>query len=186
MDARAAIPPTLPRENPTISYWQDPPDAEIKDYRSEGGLPERVDTVVVGSGISGACVAWGLLGGDAEGNVVMLEARQACSGATGRNGQSINPFDLSRKRTENVFAWNMGYVREFTIFSTLTIHSTHRRPHQRRILPLLSLQRPNPRRRRSCQGRPPRIQQHKIPPLILPSKQHRLRSLQRRYCRYYL
>ena len=54
-----------------------------------------VDTVIVGSGITGARVAWGLVAGDSdgdggkrfEGRVVMFEARQACSGATGRNGK---------------------------------------------------------------------------------------------------
>ena len=102
MEARAAVPVTLPHRIPTTSYWQDPPDAEIADYMSSSTLPEElVDTVIVGSGITGAGVAWGILGGDdeqegrgesigesrsAKGRIVMLEARQACSGATGRNG----------------------------------------------------------------------------------------------------
>lgn len=56
--------------------------------------------MIIGSGISGARIAWGLLekGGDGETGdgetgdggkkkrVVMLEARQTCSGASGRNG----------------------------------------------------------------------------------------------------
>lgn len=103
MDKRTAIPVSLPHPNPTTSYWQDPPDVEIADYASASTLPgEVVDTVIVGSGITGAGVAWGLLGGGdqadgtngrAEGKervprVVMLEARRACSGATGRNGTS--------------------------------------------------------------------------------------------------
>lgn len=93
MEARAAIPVTLPYRAPTVSYWQDPPDAEIADYMSSSTLPEElVDMVIVGSGITGAGVAWGLLGADSpekrsQGRVVMLEARQACSGATGRNGK---------------------------------------------------------------------------------------------------
>ncbi|CAG8953425.1 hypothetical protein HYFRA_00010174, partial [Hymenoscyphus fraxineus] len=133
MDLRAALPVSLPHPHPTTSYWQDPPDELLADYRSadvgvftreEGGEGdggegegegegdgegdgdgdgEVVDTVIVGSGISGARVAWGVLGGDevdcgrgevGDGEtgdglrkrVVMLEARQACSGATGRNG----------------------------------------------------------------------------------------------------
>ncbi|CAG8981297.1 hypothetical protein HYALB_00005097 [Hymenoscyphus albidus] len=119
MDIRAALPVSLPHPHPTTSYWQDPPDALLADYRSpdaglftteDGGREgEVVDTVIVGSGISGARVAWGLLGDGGESGevrdgergetggqerggmrkrktVVMLEARQACSGATGRNG----------------------------------------------------------------------------------------------------
>lgn len=98
MDKRAAIPVTLPRDNPTVSYWQDPPDAEIADLRSTLELPSTADVVIIGSGITGAAVAWGLLqdeGGDGtEGikpSVVMLEARQTCSGATGRNGMRCSP-----------------------------------------------------------------------------------------------
>ena len=93
MEARAAIPVALPHHTPTTSYWQDPPDAEIADYMSASTLPEElVDTVIVGSGITGAGIAWGLLHGDSpekrfQGRLVMLEARQACSGATGRNGK---------------------------------------------------------------------------------------------------
>lgn len=93
MDTRAAIPVSLPRANPTTSYWQDPPDPQISDYLSSSSVPEIADLVVIGSGITGAGIAWNSLsGGDGvqtRGNqekVVMLEARQACSGATGRNG----------------------------------------------------------------------------------------------------
>lgn len=86
MDERASIPPTLPRPNPTVSGWQDPPDA-IADLRSTAELPETADVVIIGSGISGASIALGLLNADKGLKVVMLEARQACSGATGRNGK---------------------------------------------------------------------------------------------------
>lgn len=86
MDERAKIPVSLPRENPTPSYWQDPPDA-IADLRTTEHLPAEADTVIIGSGITGAAVAWGLLQGNPKpGSVLMIEARQACSGATGRNG----------------------------------------------------------------------------------------------------
>lgn len=85
MDERAAIPVTLPRDNPTQSYWQDPPD-EIADLRTTENLPANADVVIIGSGITGAAVAWNLLDVEKPPNIVMLEARQACSGATGRNG----------------------------------------------------------------------------------------------------
>ncbi|GAP93328.1 putative fad dependent oxidoreductase [Rosellinia necatrix] len=84
MDGRASIPVALPKDNPTRSYWQFEADA-IADLRSTAALPGEADTVVVGSGITGAAVAFGLLSDGARG-VVMIEARQACSGATGRNG----------------------------------------------------------------------------------------------------
>ncbi|KAK3062862.1 hypothetical protein LTS18_003220 [Coniosporium uncinatum] len=85
MDKRAQIPPGLPRSNPTVSYWQDPPD-DIADLRSTEELPNTADFVIVGSGISGACIAHNILERKQNVRVVMLEARSACSGATGRNG----------------------------------------------------------------------------------------------------
>jgi len=86
MDKRAEIPPGLPRSNPTISYWQDPPEA-IADFRSTEELPSTADYIIVGSGISGACIAHNVLERQQDARVVMLEARSACSGATGRNGR---------------------------------------------------------------------------------------------------
>lgn len=93
MDERAQIPVTLPRDNPTLSYWQDPPD-EIADLRSTSDLPPRAEVVIIGSGITGAAVAWNLLQSTttSHGEIVMLEARQACSGATGRNGSFLFLF----------------------------------------------------------------------------------------------
>ncbi|KAB8556628.1 hypothetical protein FH972_025664 [Carpinus fangiana] len=85
MDARARVPPGVPRLNPTVSYWQSPP-AEIATFRSTEDLPTNADYVIVGSGISGACIAHGLLMKRPDASVIMLEARTACSGATGRNG----------------------------------------------------------------------------------------------------
>lgn len=84
MDKRAAIPVTLPRSDPTRSYWQLDPDG-IADLRSTDSLPDEADVVIIGSGITGAAVAFNLLSNGTR-NIVMLEARQACSGATGRNG----------------------------------------------------------------------------------------------------
>lgn len=90
MDERARIPVSLPRDNPTQSYWQDPPDA-IASLRSTEALPESVDVVIIGSGITGAAVAWGLLQDRSSPGILMLEAREACSGATGRNGMLAAP-----------------------------------------------------------------------------------------------
>ncbi|KAK0991454.1 hypothetical protein LTR54_011821 [Friedmanniomyces endolithicus] len=85
MEERARIPPGLPRPRPTVSYWQDPP-ADIADLRTTAALPANADYVVVGSGIGGAFVAYKILCKQPEASVVVLEARQAASGATGRNG----------------------------------------------------------------------------------------------------
>ncbi|KAK0751427.1 FAD dependent oxidoreductase [Schizothecium vesticola] len=89
MDERARIPVTLPRPNPTTSYWQDPPDPFLANHRTTPYLPPSADIVIIGSGITGASIAWHLLTTSTSTpppNILMLEARQTCSGATGRNG----------------------------------------------------------------------------------------------------
>ena len=85
MEARASIPPALPRANPTKSYWQHPPD-EIADLRTTPDLPNNADIVIIGSGVSGSSIAYNILNARPNTKIVMLEARQAASGASGRNG----------------------------------------------------------------------------------------------------
>ena len=85
MEHRAATPPGLPRPNPTVSAWQDPP-AVISNHRSSSDIPQSSEIVIIGSGITGASAAYNLLKHPSPPSVVLLEARTACSGATGRNG----------------------------------------------------------------------------------------------------
>lgn len=85
MDKRAAISPGLPRSNPTTSYWQDPP-SPLASHWSTDDLPSSTDVVIIGSGITGALMAHNILDQPSPPSVLMLEARTACSGATGRNG----------------------------------------------------------------------------------------------------
>jgi hypothetical protein len=87
LEDRAKIPPGLPREQPTQSYWQDPPD-EIADTRTTPDLPGEADIVIVGAGVSGSSVAYNLLCSDPRLKILLIEARQAASGASGRNGRS--------------------------------------------------------------------------------------------------
>ncbi|KAF2492465.1 FAD dependent oxidoreductase-like protein [Lophium mytilinum] len=84
MDARARIPVSLPHPNPTPSYWHNPP-SPLANHLS-GALPSTTDTLIIGSGISGAMVAWNLLSAPSPPSITMLEARTACGGASGRNG----------------------------------------------------------------------------------------------------
>lgn len=86
----------LPTPKSTESYWHKEPSKILLNHRTSKDLPPVVDVVVVGSGIVGAFAAWRLLqGGQGDGlsgarrnvqNVLMLEAREACWGATGRVG----------------------------------------------------------------------------------------------------
>lgn len=73
--------PGLPVPNPTTPLWTIP-KAPIS---SEGkALPSYADVIVIGSGITGASVAYHALKRDAGLRVVIVEAREVCSGATGR------------------------------------------------------------------------------------------------------
>ncbi|TDZ36181.1 putative oxidoreductase OrdL [Colletotrichum spinosum] len=85
MDARSRLPVSLPVPNPTQSYWHSPP-SPLATYTS-GALPSAADTLIIGSGITGAAIAHFLLSGaSAPQSIAMLEARTLTSGATGRNG----------------------------------------------------------------------------------------------------
>lgn len=78
----------FPVPNSTVSFWRAQPD-ELDDYRSTESLPSECDIVIIGAGYAGASVAYHLLNDNpTPPSIVMLEARQACSGATGRNGES--------------------------------------------------------------------------------------------------
>ncbi|KAH9939026.1 FAD dependent oxidoreductase [Epithele typhae] len=81
--------PGLPLPSPTLPLWTvpattiglDPPDT----------LPEYADVVIIGSGITGTSFAYNALARTSGLSVVMLDAREVCSGATGRNGGHVNP-----------------------------------------------------------------------------------------------
>lgn len=77
--------PGLPRPNPTVSYWQNPP-SHLANHRSTPELPKDILILIIGSGITGASLAFNLLNQPFQPSVLLLEARTASSGATGRNG----------------------------------------------------------------------------------------------------
>ncbi|OMH81155.1 putative oxidoreductase OrdL [Zancudomyces culisetae] len=93
--------PGLPSKNPTQSVWLD--ENPLKNYKSSEKPPKFTDIVVIGSGFSGASISYHLLvdprtkiNKDARNpashlTVTMLEAREPCGGATGRNGGHLIP-----------------------------------------------------------------------------------------------
>ncbi|KAI1352163.1 FAD dependent oxidoreductase [Xylaria sp. FL0043] len=93
----AALPPEdqastraeLPTPNSTHSYWHRDPSKRLLNHHTTENLPSTADVVVIGSGISGTFAARELVAGGR--SVVMLEAREACWGATGRNGGHCQP-----------------------------------------------------------------------------------------------
>ncbi|KAI0111257.1 FAD dependent oxidoreductase [Nemania sp. FL0031] len=87
----ANSPTGLPVDNPSKSYWLTEPSEILLGHRTTKDLPQATDVVIVGSGITGAFAAHCLKEKAPNLNVVMLEAREACSGATGRNGGHCQP-----------------------------------------------------------------------------------------------
>lgn len=75
----------LPTPDSTKSYWHKEPSKKLLGHRTTADLPDKADYVIVGSGITGAFAAHFLKNGAGRASsVVMLEAREACWGATGR------------------------------------------------------------------------------------------------------
>lgn len=79
--------PGLPVTGSTASAWQKPLD---KSLLNTIDLPRQRDVVIIGSGITGCSVAWHLLHSSESLKVIVVDAREICSGATGRNGGRIN------------------------------------------------------------------------------------------------
>lgn len=72
----------------TQSFWRTQLDP-LDSHRSTPDLPIETDILIIGGGYAGASAAYHLFPEDQHGatpNVVLLEARELCSGATGRNG----------------------------------------------------------------------------------------------------
>ncbi|KAH6675416.1 FAD dependent oxidoreductase-like protein [Halenospora varia] len=84
----------LPTADSTRSFWHRDPSKILFGHRTTPSLPTKSDVVIVGSGISGASAAHFLRQDERSKNldVVMLESREACWGATGRNGGHCQPF----------------------------------------------------------------------------------------------
>ncbi|KAK8036366.1 hypothetical protein PG991_001503 [Apiospora marii] len=90
----------LPCTNPTKSYWIEAADSPLRDLRSTPELPETADVVIIGGGYSGATTAYWLdkytKNHGKQPSMVLLEARDICGGATGRNGGQLRPHAYSR------------------------------------------------------------------------------------------
>jgi hypothetical protein len=89
---RIRVTPGIPVANPSSSYWTTPPSSISRNGSGpDSKLPSYADIVVIGSGITGTGFTRTILDHDNKHRqtneplrLVMLEARDACSGATGR------------------------------------------------------------------------------------------------------
>ena len=86
------VPKCLPVSNPTAPFWER--DAhKLHNYRSTEQIPQHSDIVIIGAGYAGVSVAYHIISENscADRSITILEARGACSGATGRNGGHLRP-----------------------------------------------------------------------------------------------
>ncbi|KAJ7181107.1 FAD dependent oxidoreductase-domain-containing protein [Mycena filopes] len=96
----------LPHPDPTHSFWTHSPGANpLAGEGSTGALTDEADVCIIGSGITGVSAAYHLANAIADGTfpapsedtqlrAVILEARDFCSGATGRNGGNLTPYEF--------------------------------------------------------------------------------------------
>ncbi|KAL6400167.1 FAD dependent oxidoreductase [Ilyonectria robusta] len=84
---------SLPVPSPTLSHWHR--TTRSFPHLNENHLadvPSSTKYLIIGSGISGALTAWELINNGVKGeDVLILEAREAVSGATGRNAGHVRP-----------------------------------------------------------------------------------------------
>ena len=84
---------SLPRQSPCLSYWQRTTRAFPHLFANRNNpVPACTKYLVIGSGISGALTAFELLESGVKGeDVIILEAREAASGASSRNAGHVRP-----------------------------------------------------------------------------------------------
>ncbi|CZR61471.1 uncharacterized protein PAC_11367 [Phialocephala subalpina] len=92
MAERDSLP--FPVQNATVPFWR----AQLHPldkFRSTEALPDKCDILIIGAGYAGISTAYHLVNSisnsDTAPSIVLLEAREACSGATGRNGGHLRP-----------------------------------------------------------------------------------------------
>lgn len=91
---------SLPQEAPGLSYWQRTTRAFPHIFANrETAVPSTSKYVIVGSGISGALTVFELIEAGAKAaDIIILEAREAASGASSRNAGHVRP---GKTRTKN-------------------------------------------------------------------------------------
>lgn len=76
-----------PSPTSTTPFWRTE-EHELDTHRSTPELPGECNVLIIGAGFAGAALAHYIYEDNpSPPSVVILEARQACSGATGRNGK---------------------------------------------------------------------------------------------------
>ncbi|KAK4499542.1 hypothetical protein PRZ48_010058 [Zasmidium cellare] len=84
---------SLPTPNPCLSYWHRTTRAwQYLDHNSSSSVPPSTKYCIIGSGLAGSLTAWSLVeSGLSPKDILILEAREAVSGASGRNAGHVRP-----------------------------------------------------------------------------------------------
>lgn len=84
---------SAPFPDPCLSYWQRTTRAfPLLNSNHNSILPNKVRYLIIGSGLAGALTAFELVEGGIDGSdIIILEAREAASGASSRNAGHIRP-----------------------------------------------------------------------------------------------
>ncbi|KAJ5688797.1 hypothetical protein N7462_003189 [Penicillium macrosclerotiorum] len=88
----------------TQPFWRTQLDP-LDSHQSTPELPNETDILIIGGGYAGASAAYNLLAENQNSSVpkvVLVEARELCSGATGRNGGHLRPdlYAMAARYTE--------------------------------------------------------------------------------------
>ncbi|POS75665.1 FAD dependent oxidoreductase [Diaporthe helianthi] len=115
----------LPVANATLPFWRTEPH-DLDTCRSTEALPRQCDLLVIGAGYAGVSTVYHLLDSDNApdpSKMVMLEAREACSGASGRNGGHIKPdvYYNILKYTEKYGSANAAAFARFEAANVLAV-----------------------------------------------------------------
>ncbi|KAH9881103.1 hypothetical protein J1614_001597 [Plenodomus biglobosus] len=113
---------SIPTPTSSNSFWHSEPNEFLLGHRTTEDLPAEADIVIVGSGITGTSAARYLAEDErAKGqSIVLLEAREACWCATGRNGGHCQPLlfdrasDVAEFELKNVAAVR-SYVKDHNV-----------------------------------------------------------------------
>lgn len=111
------------------SYWRKQV-GPIDNHRSTEHLPTQVDVVIVGAGYAGASIVHHIVEECVRRDrplpsILILEAREACSGATGRNGTYHMPsriqFNIARADSGNLG----GHLKPDPLSRAASVLETH-------------------------------------------------------------
>ncbi|CAO2648613.1 Nn.00g078800.m01.CDS01 [Neocucurbitaria sp. VM-36] len=111
----------FPVPDPVTSYWLSEPH-KYSNLRSTPSLPPACDIAIIGSGMAGVLTAYHILQSSPHNklpNILLLEARALCSGATARNGGH------SKVKTDTLLNLPAPLRASFQAYVLSVIHRLH-------------------------------------------------------------